>query len=341
MLFDLRKANLVLAKQETNMHPFLKKTFYTIAVLISLLLGGGTYTYHQSGPLSQSTVVTISKGQSLFEIARSLEKEGIIRHPHIFALTLIALGKRTSVQAGEYEFEARASHQNIADKLTKGLVYLHKLTIPEGLTGYQVREILKAQDYLVRDTNDIPEEGTLLPETYSIPKGTTYSDLYKLMEKNLKDFLAEAWEKRASDLPFTFPYDALILASIVEKETPLPQEKPRVAAVFINRLKKGMLLQADPTVVYNLTKGQGKYGKKLLAADLKKDLSHNTYVHKGLPPTPIAMAGKEAILAVLNPMKIDDMYFVADGNGGHAFSPNLKTHNQNVLVYRRKKRKTL
>lgn len=319
------------------MRSHFKKIFYVLLAIAFLTLGWGLYAYYQEGTFQENKHVTIYKGQSLFDIAHVLVAKKIIGNPYLFSFSMIATGKRAHIKAGEYEFEPRSSIQKVAEKLVKGRVYLHKLTIPEGLTSHQVREILKAQDYLVADTDALPPEGTLLPETYSVPRGTTYSELYRLMEQKMIEFLTEAWDSRSPGLPFSSPYEALILASIVEKETSLKNEKPHVAAVFINRLKLGMPLQADPTVVYVLAKGQGSYGKKLLTADLKKNFPHNTYINKGLPPTPIAMAGTGAILAVLNPKITNDIYFVASGDGGHRFSNTLIAHNKNVFQYRKNK----
>jgi len=317
----------------------LLKISFILLLLSIFSIGWVAYTYYQPGPLKEPVRVILPKGASLFKISHILGKQNVIQYPRIFALILVATGKRTHIQAGEYEFAPFLTPAAVVDKLTKGQVYLYKLTFPEGITSYQIREILKAQDYLISDTDRLPPEGMLFPETYAVPRGTPYSKIYALMEEKMVEFMAKAWKERALNLPFASTYEALILASIVEKETSLSQEKPHVAAVFINRLKRGMFLQADPTIVYNLTCGKGIYGKKLLATDLKKTLPHNTYLYKGLPPTPIAMPGKEAILAVLNPRVIDDIYFVADGNGGHKFSNNLKTHIQYVLAYRQKLRK--
>jgi UPF0755 protein len=236
---------------------------------------------------------------------------------------------------GEYLIKPHASVREIIDVLAEGKAVQYKVTIPEGLTSQQIVERLKAEQNLTGDIAAVPPEGSLFPETYGVEKGTTRAALLDRMKEKMQQFLAAAWEKRKPGLLLKTPQEAMAFASIVEKETGRPDERDRVAAVFMNRLRKGMRLQSDPTVIYGIVGGQGALGRPLTRADLDQKSTHNTYQIDGLPPTPICNPGRSAIEATLNPAATNDLYFVADGTGGHVFSDTLKEHNAAVSNWRK------
>jgi UPF0755 protein len=316
-------------------------------VLVVMLAAGGVMAllYHQfetSGPLAVSRVVTVPRGEGRIEIATRLEREGAISNRWAFIINYMlrsALGpKPLELKAGDYEIKKNASMAEIMETLTQGRGVLSKITIPEGLTSMQIVEKLRGEDELVGDITEIPAEGTLLPDTYRYSKGMERRELLERMQGEMQRFLAAAWERRQPSLPITTPEQAIIFASIVEKETGRADERGRVAAVFMNRLKKGMRLQSDPTVIYGIVGGQGTLGRSITRADLDQKSSHNTYQIGGLPPTPICNPGRPAIEASLNPPPTTDLYFVADGTGGHTFSDTLKEHNAAVNVWRKVER---
>jgi UPF0755 protein len=243
--------------------------------------------------------------------------------------------KKKVLKHGEYLIKPHASVRDIIDVIAEGKAVQYKVTIPEGLTSQQIVERLKAEQNLTGDIAATPPEGSLMPETYGIEKGMTRAALVERMKEKMQQFLAAAWEKRKPGLLLKTPQEAVVFASIVEKETGRPDERDRVAAVFMNRLHKGMRLQSDPTVIYGLVGGQGPLGRPLTRADLDQKSSHNTYQIEGLPPTPICNPGRPAIEATLNPATTNDLYFVADGTGGHVFSDTLKEHNAAVSNWRK------
>jgi UPF0755 protein len=316
-------------------------------ILVVMLAAGGVMAllYHQfetSGPLAVSRVVTVPRGEGRIEIATRLEREGAISNRWAFIINYMlrsALGpKPLELKAGDYEIKKNASMAEIMETLTQGRGVLSKITIPEGLTSLQIVEKLRGEDELVGDITEIPAEGTLLPDTYRYSKGMERRELLERMQGEMQRFLAAAWERRQPSLPITTPEQAIIFASIVEKETGRADERGRVAAVFMNRLKKGMRLQSDPTVIYGIVGGQGTLGRSITRADLDQKSSHNTYQIGGLPPTPICNPGRPAIEASLNPPATTDLFFVADGTGGHTFSDTLKEHNAAVNVWRKVER---
>jgi UPF0755 protein len=316
-------------------------------ILVVMLAAGGVMAllYHQfetSGPLAVSRVVTVPRGEGRIEIATRLEREGAISNRWAFIINYMlrsALGpKPLELKAGDYEIKKNASMAEIMETLTQGRGVLSKITIPEGLTSLQIVEKLRGEDELVGDITEIPAEGTLLPDTYRYSKGMERRELLERMQGEMQRFLASAWERRQPSLPITTPEQAIIFASIVEKETGRADERGRVAAVFMNRLKKGMRLQSDPTVIYGIVGGQGTLGRSITRADLDQKSSHNTYQIGGLPPTPICNPGRPAIEASLNPPATTDLCFVADGTGGHTFSDTLKEHNAAVNVWRKVER---
>jgi UPF0755 protein len=318
----------------------------TVVLVIMLAFAGlGALIYHQfeqPGPLSVSRVVAIPKGEGRIEIATRLEREGVISNRWTFIASYLlknAFGTKVGeLKAGEYEFKKNASMADVLDILTKGRAILSKLTIPEGLTSLQIVERVRAEPDLTGDVAEVPPEGSLLPDTYRFSKGIDRQELVQRMQAEMQRFLAEAWERRQPDLPINSPEEALVFASIVEKETGRPDERDRVAGVFVNRMRMGMKLQSDPTVIYGIAGGQGILGRPLTRADLDQRTTHNTYQIDGLPPTPICNPGRSAIEATLNPAKTGDLYFVADGNGGHVFSDTLKEHNAAVSNWRKVER---
>jgi len=300
------------------------------------------HQYEQPGPLAVTRVVIVPKGEGRLAIANRLEREGAISSSWTFITNYLlrnTLGrKQMELKAGDYEIKKNASMAEIMDMLTQGRGVLSKITIPEGLTSMQIVERLRQEDELAGEITDIPAEGTLLPDTYRFSKGMDRRELLERMQGEMQRFLAAAWERRQPSLPIATPEDAIIFASIVEKETGRADERGRVAAVFMNRLRKGMRLQSDPTVIYGIAGGQGSLGRSITRTDLDTKTSHNTYQIPGLPPTPICNPGRSAIEATLNPPGTKDLYFVADGTGGHTFSDTLKEHNAAVSTWRKVER---
>ena len=319
-----------------------------LTLLLFAMLGAGAlaalllHQYETPGPLAVSRVVTIPKGEGRIEIAGRLEKEGAISNRWAFIANYLlrnAIGpKQMELKAGDYEIKRNASMAEIMELLSQGRGVLSKVTIPEGMTSLQIIERLRQEDELAGDITEIPPEGSLLPDTYRFSKGMERRELVERMQAAMQRLLATAWERRQPSLPVATPEAAIIFASIVEKETGRADERGRVAAVFMNRLRKGMRLQSDPTVIYGLVGGQGSLGRAITRADLDQKSSHNTYQIPGLPPTPICNPGRSAIEATLSPAATNDLYFVADGTGGHTFSDTLKEHNAAVSTWRKVER---
>jgi UPF0755 protein len=291
--------------------------------------------YRRPGPLAAETTVVIAKGAGVKAIATRLADAGIIADPLIFRLGARFDEADERLRAGEYAFTPGISAREVVAKLTEGLTVVRRLTIPEGLSSSEVVALVAAADGLEGEVGSVPPEGSPLPETYHLSFGDSRAELIRRMAAAMDKTLAELWAGRAPDLPLETPEQALILASIVEKETGVPEERPRVAAVFINRLRKGMPLQSDPTVAYGLALEKGPATRPLTFADLKKPTPYNTYIIEGLPPGPIANPGRAALEAVLHPSDTDDLFFVADGSGGHAFASTLKQHKRNVANWRK------
>jgi UPF0755 protein len=318
---------------------------FTLALF--LMLGAGAVAallYHQfetPGPLAVSRVITVPKGEGRIEIATRLEREGAISNRWAFIANYLlrnSVHKPFELKAGDYEIKKNASMADIMEMLTQGRGVLSKLTIPEGMTSLQIVEKLRGEEELVGDITEVPPEGSLLPDTYRFSKGMERRELIERMQAEMQRVLTTVWERRQPSLPISTPEEAIIFASIVEKETGRADERGRVAAVFMNRLKKGMRLQSDPTVIYGIAGGQGTLGRSITRADLDQKTAHNTYQIGGLPPTPICNPGRSAIEATLNPAATTDLYFVADGTGGHTFSDTLKEHNAAVTNWRKVER---
>jgi len=310
-------------------------TFLMVAAVVAII--GAVYANHairQPGPLAADKAVVIAPGSDTDDIGEQLATQGVIESSTQFGLALFFEGARGKIKAGEYLVKQGASLQDVIDTIVQGRAILHAITIPEGLTSRQIVERLRADDVLAGDIHEIPREGALLPETYKFQRGDSRDKLLQKMARDQKQFLDDVWRRRASDLPLSSPYDLVTMASIVEKETGKAEERPRVASVFINRLRKHMRLQSDPTIVYGLVGGQGPLGRPLTRNDIDTASPYNTYVIDGLPPGPIANPGRAALEAVANPARTPDLYFVADGTGGHVFSDSLDSHNRNVQRWR-------
>lgn len=298
---------------------------------------GGYFAWREAtrpGPLADDAVVLFEPGVSVPAIAGKLHEIGAIRYPELFQVAARVRGDAQKLKAGEYKIPAGASVVGIIDLLVEGKSILHYLTAPEGRTTAQILKLVEADDALVGDLTVTPGEGDLLPETYAFTRGRTRDEMVRDMMKAQGALVDQLWQSRAMDLPFSTPEEAVVLASIVEKETGVAEERPLIAAVFINRLKKRMRLQSDPTIIYGITKGE-PLGRGLRVSEIEAPTPYNTYVIFGLPPTPIANPGRAAIEAVLNPADSDALYFVADGTGGHVFAATLDEHNRNVAQWRR------
>jgi UPF0755 protein len=288
----------------------------------------------EPGPLPADKVVYIAPGTELPEIISELEHEGVIDSPITMNVALVVEGSRSKVKAGEYLFKQAASLRDVMETLVSGRQVLHAITVPEGLTSEQIVQRLRDVDVLAGDIKDVPKEGSLLPETYKVVRGMSRADLLRKMQDDQRRVVEQIWAHRAADLPIRAPYDLVTLASIVEKETGRADERPHVASVFINRLRQRMRLQSDPTIVYGLVGGKGTLGRGISRAELDKPTPYNTYTIDGLPPGPIANPGRAALEAVANPSRTQDLYFVADGSGGHVFSETLDQHVRNVQRWR-------
>jgi UPF0755 protein len=311
---------------------------FTLLVLIAVLVGGalmlGKQRFEQPGPLQADKVVNIPRGLGTRDIADLLVREGVINQPWVFVGSVVALRARDGLKYGEYQFQKKASIRDVVDTILEGKVVQHTFTVAEGLTSEQIVAKLLEDDALAGQIKEIPREGSLLPETYKFTRGMQREQLIQRMQEASRRVLADVWEHRMSDLPVKTPDQLLTLASIVEKETGRPDERTRVAAVFVNRLKQKMRLQSDPTIIYGLTGGKGSLGRPLSKADIEQPTPYNTYVINGLPPGPITNPGRASLEAAANPARTKELYFVADGNGGHIFTDSYEQHQKNVARLR-------
>lgn len=315
-------------------------SFFVVPILTLLLMVGffligpnGLYTpIHQN----MNSTIIVEKGMGARQIANRLKEAGLISNAYVFLGAIYVSGKGGRLKPGEYLIPEGTCPIDIIDIIESGKGIVHQLTIPEGYTVSEIADRVEKISILKGEITHLPQEGYLLPETYKYEYGETKQDLIDRMEKSMKVLLLKAWSDRQADLPYASPHEALVMASIVEKETGFHSERARVAAVFVNRLRVGMKLQADPTVIYGITLGRRKLGRCLSKADLQMDSPYNTYMIPGLPPHPIACPGKAAIHAALNPLETKDLYFVANGEGSHYFSDNLSQHNTNVQGWRKK-----
>ena len=326
---------------------------FMLAVIVLAAAGAGFYwlntEMNKPGPLAEEILFTVEPGESLTSVAARLEAQGVIEGDRLLVLKSRIDqelgGQPPVVKAGEYVIEPGISMARVMAILTEGRSVLHRITFPEGLTTAQMLRIIEANETLEGDMPEIlPDEGSLLPDTYMFHRGMTREQLIEKMQKSQADLLARLWPERAEDLPFDTPYEAVILASVVEKETSRPNERDEVAGLFIGRLKRGMRLQSDPTIIYGITGGEPLYNNKgqrrtLFRSEIDRPTDWNTYQIDGLPKTPIANPGRDAIAAVLNPPDTDYVFFVAeckDGviTGDHVFSQTLAEHNRAVAAYR-------
>lgn len=285
----------------------------------------------------QETTIILPRGNGFAKTIDILAENKVIAHPLFFKAIAYANGDAHRIKAGEYNFQYGVSPQEVLQMLVAGKVVKHKITIVEGLNVREITELLNAEKMLEGEIPENIEEGSLFPETYYFSYGDGRASIIVRMQEKMQRTLTDLWEKRSNNLPIVDKQQALVLASIVEKETGLASERARVAAVFVNRLKKGMRLQSDPTAAYGIEKVTGKpLGRALVTSDLKTPTLYNTYVIDGLPPAPISNPSREAIEATLHPMETDELYFVATGDGGHNFASTLAEHNKNVQKYREK-----
>ena len=286
------------------------------------------------GPLQSETTIVIPRGSGVGAIADQLADAGVINDPLLMVLRVRWRGEGRQLKAGEYVFVPALSLDDVISHLSEGRTVVHKISVPEGLTTAAVLDLVAAADGLTGEIETWPDEGTLLPETYHFQLGDSRATVVERMTAAMTGTLEELWQGRDPAIPLASPAEAVILASIVEKETGVPEERAHIAGVFYNRLARGMPLQSDPTVIFALTEGKDDLGRALTRADWEYDHPYNTYRNAGLPPGPIANPGFDAIYAVLHPLETDNLYFVADGTGGHAFARTLDEHNDNVAAYR-------
>jgi UPF0755 protein len=312
-----------------------------ITIILILMIGvGGVYVYGKKmlespGPLAEDKVVNIPPRSKTREIAETLQREGVIDvNPWLFMGAALALKASSELKPGEYAFQKSASLRDVIGIIVEGKVVQHAITIPEGLTSEQIVARLTDNDIFAGGVREVPREGTLLPETYKFPRGTTRDQVIQRMQQTQKRVLAEIWERRNPDIPIKSPEQLVTLASIVEKETGKADERSRVAAVFSNRLRQKIKLQSDPTIIYGLVGGKGTLGRPIKRSEIQQPSPYNTYVIDGLPPGPIANPGRASLEAAANPARTRDLFFVADGTGGHTFTETYDQHQKNVAKLR-------
>jgi UPF0755 protein len=343
-----RPASIKPVRERRKLGPVLRFINALLTIVVLALLGlGGAAAYLQSsldapGPLTQSKLVVIPRGEETQSIADRLERDGVVSNRNSFVASYYwaqftakySGGKPVSLKAGDYEVKPGATLRSVIDTLSEGRTATVKLTVPEGLTSHQIVERIKADQLLTGEIGVVPTEGTLLPETYVVPRGSSRQAVLDMLQVEQKKIVDRAWAERQEGLPFKTVEEAITMASVVERETGRNDERDRVAAVFVNRLRANMQLQSDPTILYGLFGGKVSWGKPILRTEIRSNTAHNTYVIKGLPPTPICNPGRAAIEAVLRPAQTKELYFVANGKGGHVFAETLADHNTNVKKYR-------
>jgi UPF0755 protein len=334
-------------RSERARNPFVIVGNAIITILLIGMLGTGAVYYYgkktieSPGPLQQDKTVVIPSRAGMTDIADVLQREGVIDNNRwAFIGAVFALKARSELKPGEYAFQKKASLRDVIGTIVEGKVVQHSVTLPEGLTSEQVVARLTDNELFSGTIREIPREGTILPETYKFPRGTTREQVIQRMQAAQKRLVADIWEHRSPDVPLKSPEQLVTLASIVEKETGKADERSRVAAVFVNRLQKKMKLQSDPTIIYGLVGGKGTLGRPIKRSEISQPSPYNTYVIDGLPPGPIANPGRASLEAAANPARTRDLFFVADGTGGHAFSESLDAHTKNVAKLRAVEKQT-
>ena len=305
-----------------------------LAVAAGVLLYVGNQRFEAPGPLAEDRIVNIPRGSGMRDIADVLSREGVIDQPWVFIGGVLVLKAREDLKAGEYQFKAHSSLRDVVATMVEGKVVAHQVSVPEGLTSQQIVARLTQDDVLTGDIKATPREGTLLPDTYNFTRGVTREQMVERMQQAQQRLVHDIWEHRSPDLVLKTPDQLVVLASIVEKETGKPEERTRVAAVFLNRLKQKMKLQSDPTIIYGLVGGKGTLGRPILKSEITQPTPYNTYLIDGLPPGPIANPGRASLEAAANPARTRELYFVADGSGGHAFAETYEQHQKNVARLR-------
>ena len=312
--------------------------FFTFLIVVAVAIGATLYVgrerFEAPGPLGQDKVVNIPKGLGTRDISDLLVREGVIAQPYVFVGGVVVLKARGDLKHGEYKFPAHASVAEVIGTLIDGKVVQHAITVAEGLTSEQIVDRLQENNVLAGQIKEVPAEGSLMPETYKFTRGTTREQVIQRMQQADKRAVQEIWDHRDPELPLKSPVELVTLASIVEKETGRPDERSRVASVFVNRLRRHMRLQSDPTIIYGLMGGKGSLGHPILRSEKEQPTPYNTYVIDGLPPGPIANPGRASLEAVAQPARTKDLYFVADGTGGHVFAETYEQHQKNVAKLR-------
>ena len=329
------------SRQSRNRFVVFLNFMMSLVVMILIVTGVALYfgkrEFDGPGPLSTSSTVVIKQASSVRDIAELLARGGMISNSRVFQIGVRAHGNDGRLKAGEYEIKAGASMRQIMETLKSGRSVLYSLTIPEGLTVVRALERIAGHEELVGDMPaETPPEGSLVADTQRFARGTTRAEIIDKMSKDQKRLVESIWRRRNPDLPLADINEFVTLASIVEKETGRADERTRVAGVFINRLRTGIRLQSDPTIIYGIFGGEGKPADRpIYRSDIDTPTPYNTYAIDGLPPTPIANPGRAALEAVANPSRTEELYFVADGAGGHVFARTLEEHNENVARWRR------
>ena len=328
-------------RSERARNPFVVIGNAIITIVLVLMIGAGLVYYYgkqtieAAGPLQEDKIVNIPSRAGMADIAEVLQREGVIdSNRWAFIGAVFAMKARSDLKPGEYNFQKSASLREVIATIVEGKVVQHSVTIPEGLTSEQILGRLGENDIFAGSVREIPREGTLLPETYKFPRGTTREQVIQRMQQTQKRVVAEIWEHRSPDIPIKTPEQLVTLASIVEKETGKADERSRVAAVFTNRLRQRIKLQSDPTIIYGLVGGKGTLGRPIKRSEIAQPSPYNTYVIDGLPPGPISNPGRASLEAAANPARTRDLFFVADGTGGHAFTETYDQHQKNVAKLR-------
>jgi UPF0755 protein len=327
-------------RSKTARHPLviignaILSLFVLLAIAAGIAFYAGNQRFDAPGPLTEDKVVNIPHGSGIRDITDVLQREGVIDQPWVFIGGVFVLKAREDLKAGEYQFPAHASNRDVVATIVDGKVVAHQISAPEGLTSEQIVARLLEDDVLTGNIREIPREGTLLPDTYNFTRGVTREQMIQRMQAAQQRVLKEIWDHRSADLPLKTPDQLVVLASLIEKETGKPDERSRVAAVFVNRLKQKMRLQSDPTIIYGLVGGKGTLGRPIMKSEIEQPTPYNTYLIDGLPPGPISNPGRASLEAAANPARTRELYFVADGTGGHVFAETYDQHQKNVARLR-------